>query len=119
MGINLRSVIKGAVFSLLTTLVLIFILSLLSYFTSISENVITICAYASVIAGILIGSFILSKSVENKKLLNSAVMCAIYCAVLIAASFAFNGGISFNAHTAAIIGGIFASAFLGTLVGSR
>ena len=31
MGINLRSVIKGAVFSLLTTLVLIFILSFIRY----------------------------------------------------------------------------------------
>jgi len=41
MGINFKGVIKGTIFAILVTFVIILILALLSYFTGIDETIIT------------------------------------------------------------------------------
>ena len=40
MGINFKGVIKGTIFAILVTFVIILILALLSYFTGIDETII-------------------------------------------------------------------------------
>ena len=119
MGINIKGVIKGALISVLLAFLLIMVLSLVSYFTSAGENVITICAYGSVILGSLAGSAIVAMGAPEKKMIHVLLVCALYTCVLAAVSAVMNGSVSFNAHTAAVIGGIFASAFVGLLIGSR
>ena len=56
MGINFKGVIKGTIFAILVTFVIILILALLSYFTGIDETIITTGAYASVIIGVILGT---------------------------------------------------------------
>ena len=119
MDLNIKGVLKGAAISLLITAILIFVLALLSYFTHIGENTVTICAYASVMVGIFIGSVLVSIGVQAKRLLHVIIMCTIYAVVLSSLSVVLNGSLTFNAHMAAVIGGMFAAALFGAIIGSR
>ena len=56
MGINFKGVIKGTIFAILVTFVIILILALLAYFTGIDETIITTGGYASVIIGVILGT---------------------------------------------------------------
>lgn len=118
MSVNLKGVIKGTVFSILVTFVIIFILSLLSYFTHISETVITTCVYASVIVGVLMGTIAVSKAASGKVFIHAMIVCVLYLVVLVGISAIINKGISFNLHLLAITGGVFAAGFLGSVIGS-
>ncbi|MCH5210942.1 MAG: TIGR04086 family membrane protein [Oscillospiraceae bacterium] len=117
MSINFKSVIKGSVFSVLITMFIILILALLSYFTGISENVVSICVYASVIIGVLMGAIAVSRAVSGKVFIHAMLVCVMYLAVLVGISAIFNKGITVNSHLFAITGGIFASGFLGSVIG--
>ena len=117
MGINFKSVIKGSVFSVLITMFIILILALLSYFTGISENVVGICVYAAVIVGVLLGTIAVSRAASGKVFIHAMLVCLMYLAVLIGISAIINKGITVNSHLFAITGGIFASGFLGSVIG--
>lgn len=119
MGVNIKGVLKGAAISVVITLLLVFILSLVAYFSKVGETVLTIAAYASVIIGSLAGAVLVALSAPEKKFVHVMLACAVYTLVLVGASFALGGGITFNAHMAAVIGGIFAAAFLGLILGNR
>lgn len=117
MSVNFKGVIKGSIFSILITLVIIFILSLLSYFTQISETAVTAGVYASVIVGVLAGVIAVSKAAESKVFIHAMLVCLIYMLVLISISLIANGEISFNTHLLAITGGVFCAGFLGSIIG--
>lgn len=117
MGIHIKGVIKATVFSLLITFAVIFILALLAFFTSISENVLLGCAYGAVGVGVLLGAILVSKAVQQKALIHALLMCIIYAVVLTGISFVLNGMPMFNSRLALIIIGIFATGFLGSIIG--
>lgn len=117
MGINFKGVIKGTFFALVVTFVIIFILSVLSYFTGIGENVISICVYASVVIGVLLGTIAVSKAASQKAFIHSMLVCILYMLILAGVSFLINKEISLNTHFLAITGGAFAAAFLGLIIG--
>ena len=110
MGINFKGVIKGTIFAILVTFVIILILALLSYFTGIDETIITTGAYASVIIGVILGTIAVSKAANSRAF-------ALYLIVLIGISLIVNNGIMFNTHFLAVIGGTFASGILGCIIG--
>ncbi|MCD8181455.1 MAG: TIGR04086 family membrane protein [Firmicutes bacterium] len=117
MGINFKGVIKGTLFSLIITFAIILILSLLSYFTQISENVITTGAYVSVAAGILLGTTAVARAAAQKVFLHAMLVCVLYLIAFTAISAAVNKGISFNSHFLAVTVGALAAGFLGAVIG--
>ena len=119
MSVNIKAVLRASAISLGMTAAILFIFSLLAYFTSMSDTVITIGAYAAVILGVMSGSALIAHGAPEKKLAHVALMCAVFIAVLTAVSFILNGRLAFNAHTAGIMGGIIAAAFLGAVIGNR
>ncbi len=118
MKINIKGVLKGTIFALIVTFVIIMILSLLSYFTSIGENILVIGVYAAVVIGVLLGSLAVSKAAQEKKLIHAVLVAFIYMCILIGVSFMINGNIAFNSHFFSIIAGIFAAGFAGSLIGN-
>lgn len=117
MNIRFGSIIKGTLFALIATFAIIFILSLISYFASVSETVITTGVYASVIIGVLLGSAAVSKAAVSKKFLHAMLVCAVYLLVFLALSMIVNKEISFNTHLMAVAGGVFAAGLLGSIIG--
>ncbi len=117
MAVNIKGVIKGSIFSILVTMLIIFVLSLLSYFTGISESVINACVYAAVVVGVLLGAVAVSRAAAGKAFVHVMLVCLIYIAVLVGISALINKGIAFNSHFFAVVGGAFASSFLGLIIG--
>lgn len=117
MGINFKGVIKGTIFAILVTFVIILILALLSYFTGIDETIITTGVYASVIIGVILGTIAVSKVANSRAFVHAMLVCGLYLIVLIGISLIVNNGIMFNTHFLAVIGGIFASGILGCIIG--
>ncbi len=117
MDINFKCVAKCAVFSVIVTFVMIMILSCLSYFTQISENVITTGVYISIVAGVVLGTFAVSKAAAKKALIHAMIVCALFAACIVLISVLLNGSISFNTRFFIVIAGIFASGFLGCIIG--
>ena len=79
MGINFKGVIKGTIFAILVTFVIILILALLSYFTGIDETIITTGVYAPVIIGVILGTIAVSKSGKQQSICSrNACMCAVF-----------------------------------------
>ncbi len=118
MSVNLKGVIKGTIFAVLITFVIIFVLALLSYFTHVGETLITTLVYASVVIGVLMGTIAVSKAATGKIFIHAMLVCVLYLLILIGVSAIINKGITFNSHMLAIAGGTFAAGFLGSVIGS-
>ena len=117
MGINFKGVIKGTIFAILVTFVIILILALLSYFTGIDETIITTGVYASGIIGVILGTNAVSKVANSRAFVHAMLVCGLYLIVLIGISLIVNNVIMFNTHFLAVIGGTFASGILGCIIG--
>ena len=117
MGINFKGVIKGTIFAILVTFVIILILALLSYFTGIDETIITTGVYASVIISVILGTIAVSKTANSRVFVHAMLVCALYLIVLIGISLIVNNGIMLKTHFLAVIGGTFASGILGCIIG--
>lgn len=114
---NIKSILKCTLFSVLLSAVLFFILAAVEYFTNISETVITPLVYGAVILSVLAASIVLAKAADNKVLIHTMVLCAVYVLILIGLSFAVNGQAVFTTHFLALMGGIFAAGVLGAVIG--
>lgn len=117
MGINFKGVIKGTIFAILVTFVIILILALLSYFTGIDETIITT-------GSVCLGYYRRdtrndcgTKAANSRAFVHAMLVCALYLIVLIGISLIVNNGIMFNTHFLAVIGGTFASGILGCIIG--
>lgn len=117
MGISVKGVIKGTVFAALVTFVIILIMALLSYFTKIGEEIITVGIYASVIAGVLLGSIAVSKAAEHKALLHALLVCVLYFLVLVGVSFLVNHTVVFNTRFMIVAAAVLSAGFLGCIIG--
>lgn len=117
MGIRIVSVLKGTLFAIMVTFLIIFILSLLSYFTDISENILATGVYASVIIGVLLGSSVVSRAAAQKVFFHTLLVCILYLAVLAGISLIVNKEVSLGMHTATIAAGVFGAGFLGCIAG--
>ncbi len=117
MNINLRAVLKGAVFAVLITFLIALVLALLSYFTEVGEQIITVGIYASVVIGVLLGTIAVSRAAEHKALLHALLVCVLYFAVIAVLSFTVNGSLNVNNHFMIAAGMALASGFLGCIIG--
>ena len=117
MGIKITSVLKCTGISVFLTVLLVFIISLLSYFTGVAETTLTIMVYASVVLSVFIGSFICVRNTESKALLHALILSAAYYALLVAVTLLINGTITPNSHFFTMTAGIFASGILGAVLG--
>lgn len=117
MNINIISVLKCAGVTVFLTALLVFVISLLSYFTGISETTLTITVYVSVVLSVFIGSLIAAKVTGTKVLLHSLLVSVIFYALLAAITFLINGTLVLNPHFFTMTAGIFASGILGAVLG--
>ena len=117
MGIKIVSVLKCTGVSAFLTALFVFIISLLSYCTNMSETTLTIMVYVSVVLSVFLGALICVKSAEGKALLRALLLSVIYYAVLVGVTLLINRAIMPNSHFYTMTAGIFASGILGAVLG--
>lgn len=113
----MKELLKGTIFSILLTAVLIGILSILISTTSLSENIIIPAIIVISAFSIMLGGFIVSKNKKEKGLINGAIVGGIYmlCIYILSCFITLDFSITLNSIImifAGIIGGI-----LGGIIG--
>ena len=117
MGIKITGILKCTGVSAFLTVLFVFIISLLSYFTGAAETTLTIMVYVSVVLSVFLGALICVKNAEGKALLHALILSVIYYAVLVGVTLLINGMITTNSHFFTMTAGIFASGILGAVLG--
>lgn len=117
MAVNMKCVLKSTLFSLIVTFAMIIIISVIAYFSKAGESTLMVCVYISMAAAVLLGAIAAAKAADRNSFLHSMLMCLMYSTVLLVTSLIINGEISFNKHFLAVIVGVFASGFLGCILG--
>ena len=113
---NAIRIIKGSIFAIITSTVLLLIFALLLCYTSLSEN--TMFSVILVITGIsIIGSMISTKRIRKNGILNGGMVGVIYIITLYLISSLFLAGfnLTFNSFIMLIIGII--TGMIGGIIG--
>ncbi len=117
---NLKSnqfitIIKGALFSIIATLIFLFIYSIILTYTNVSENTINVVIMFITGISILIGSSLATRKIKKMGLVNGGIIGAIYILILYLISSIINSQFTLETNSiimivvgiiAGIIGGI-------------
>lgn len=107
---------KSLILSILLTFIALLLLSAVLNFTDVSENIISPSIIVISSLCIMIGSFIVSKKIKEKGILNGAILGILYMFILYIISSIANGSFALNVSSLAMIGiGIIAGIFGGIL----
>ena len=112
---NIIRIIKGSLLSIIVSVIFLIVFAMLLTYTSLSENTITPIVLAIVGLSILLGSYLSTKKINKKGILNGAMVGVIYMLILYIISSVIFMDFSINARSiimivcgiiAGIIGGI-------------
>lgn len=112
---NIIRIIKGSLLSIIVSVIFLIVFAMLLTYTSLSENTITPIVLAIVGLSILLGSYLSTKKINKKGILNGAMVGVIYMLILYIISSVIFMDFSINASSiimivcgiiAGIIGGI-------------
>lgn len=107
---------KSLILSILLTFIALLLLSAVLNFTDVSENIISPSIIVISSVCIMIGSFIVSKKIKEKGILNGAILGILYMFILYIISSIANGSFALNVSSLAMIGiGVIAGIFGGIL----
>lgn len=110
------NIIKGVIISLITTLVLLFIFSIVLAYTNVSENLITPVIIVVTAISIFIGSTIANMKIKRNGLVNGALIGGIYLISLYILSGIINNNFSISVQSIImIIAGMVCGMFGGIL----
>ena len=106
------NIIKGVVISFLTTLILLFIFSIILTYSNLSENIIVPTIIIITAISIFIGSTIASLKISKNGMVNGALIGGIYLVIIYLFSSFINQEFSLTIHSiimiiASIICGMF------------
>lgn len=97
------NIIKGVIISLITTLVLLFIFSIVLTYTNVSENLITPVIIVVTAISIFIGSTIANMKIKRNGLVNGALIGGIYLISLYILSGIINNNFSISVQSIIMI----------------
>lgn len=114
---NIKGIIKGAIFALIIAILPVFFSALLTYFNIINERTAVIISFAGVILGVFFGSLGCVKTSEARLLINSMSLCLFFSIILFLISSFINNGIYFDIASLSLYGSIFFAGFLAVMFG--
>ncbi len=115
--LSLKGILRGLVVSVLMTVFFILLISVVLYFTNISEKYLNVAVYALTALSVVTGSVICAKISESKILLNCLCCSALFLLALIAVSLIKNANIYFNTHFLIMSVSVFVCGILGAIIG--
>lgn len=80
--VNIIRIIKGSLLSIIVSVIFLIIFAMLLTYTSLSENTITPVILTIVGFSILLGSYLSTKKIDKKGILNGAMVGIIYMLIL-------------------------------------
>ncbi len=116
-SLNYKALIKGILFSLLITVLLIVIITLICYFGNISEKVLGLMLFAASGISVFVSSLFLAKSVKKAGFIYGSLNGLGYFVLILAASICFSGKFSPSAQIFTMLAATFFSGALGGVIG--
>lgn len=114
---NYKALIKGILFSLLTTILLIIVITLICYFGNISEKILGLMLFAASGISVFLSSIFLAKSVRKSGFIYGALNGLGYFLLILIASVCFSGKFSPSAQILTMLAATFFSGALGGVIG--
>ena len=114
---NVMIIGKGVIFSFITTLILLFLFSIVLSYTNISESVIAPVIIIITGISILMGSSLATLRIKKNGLINGAIIGGIYIVSLYLISSILNTGFSVNISSIIMIICGILSGIIGGIVG--
>ncbi|MDD6735572.1 MAG: TIGR04086 family membrane protein [Clostridiales bacterium] len=114
---DFKKILKAVLLSLIISIVLAGILSVIVYFSDMSDRTVSMLVSAASAVSVLAGALVLAKNIERGGLLNGLAVAAGYYAVLLAVSLIVNGSVGFGAYNLLRLAVILASGMLGGVLG--
>jgi putative membrane protein (TIGR04086 family) len=100
---NFKIIAKGSVIALLSTVILLFILSVVLTYSSLGENIIIPCIIVITAISIFIGSELSSAKIRKNGIVNGAMVGLIYIFVLYISSSILTGNFKFNLYSIILV----------------
>ena len=114
---KINLIFKGCLFSLISTLILVFLVSLLYYFSNVSDNIINIILFSITVISVFLGGLITAKKAESKGLVYGLCSSVAYFIIFFAFSIIINKQANFTPHFLSMLFAGLASGMLGGIVG--
>lgn len=116
-GSNFIRILKGSIFAVVLTLVLLLIYSALLTYTGLNENTIPIFVIAITAISILVGSLISSVNIKKNGLTNGALVGLIYILTIYLLSSIISKNFSLNIYSAIMIIASILAGAIGGIIG--
>lgn len=100
---SLITILKGTVISVVSTLLLLFIFSIILTYTMVSESMIPAVIIVVTAISLLIGSTIANKKIKKKGIINGGIIGGIYMITLYIISSAVSGNFSLGLNSIIMI----------------
>lgn len=100
---NIVRILKGSVISLITTMILLFILSAVLTYTNVSESIISPVIIVITAISILFGSQITTRKIKKNGILNGGIIGVIYIVTLYLLSSIISGNFALNTYSIVMI----------------
>lgn len=115
--INIRSVVKGIVFSVISTLLLVLLTALISYFTDISERAVSVILFAVSVVSVFTGAVLVCRSTGENGLFHGGLIGLGYFVFLLVSSVIIKREFDLNINLITMLFSNIAGGMLGGVLG--
>ncbi len=116
-GFSFKKIIKGMLFSLAVSVVMMLVLAVFVYFMNIPDRTVSMLVFALSAIAVFLGALILARNISSRGLANGLIMAILYFAVLVGVSVIINGSVSFGMQNVMRMVSVLAAGMLGGVMG--
>lgn len=115
--LNYMALVKGILFSIALTLILILIITCICYWGNISEKVLGLMLFAASAVSVFFSSVLMTKSIKRAGFIYGLLNGLGYFIVILVASICFSGKFSPSAQVFTMLAGTLLAGALGGILG--
>lgn len=116
-GLNLKCIIKGLLFTIIMIVLFLILITVISYFTDVNDNMVNILIFSGIGLGVFAGAFAASKASESHGAVYGIAIGILSFMLFLLFSITANGRLCFNSHIASVLAVCVCSGFLGGILG--
>ncbi len=116
-ALDFKKILKGVLFSLVFSILTMGILSVIVFFTNISDRTVSLLIFILSALSVFLGALIVAKNISSRGLLNGLVLGLGYFAVLALLSLCINGSVALETQNLMRLMAALAAGMLGGVMG--
>ena len=114
---NYKGVLKGILFSLAATVILVLAVAAVCYFADVSDTVISFLLFLTSVLSVFLGRLFVAKNASQKGLMHGGALAIGYFLVMMCASMLMKKEFYLSVHMLIILVGVLGAGMLGGIFG--